>query len=213
MHAKPPDWDTLDSPSTYRVGRRWVWVSQREVRRGAIRTLRETILGTEARTILEVGCGEGVNLGLLAQSHPDEFGTRRWLGFDYSLTRTQRARTLLHDRLALPNVSVWNGDAKAISLRDGSVDLCFTAHVLEQMPYDWRTALSEMRRVATFVLLMEPIYELKSWVGKLHSRAYDYFRASIEDICAVGFDCLSVGSWPIHDRFNETTTVLLKVRR
>jgi len=207
---KAPDWNTLTKYSTYRVGRRWAWLPALAFRRGISRAVYDAVSLVDAHTVLEVGCGEGVNLGLLSRLYPGPFRERTWLGFDYSATRTRRAIALMTGHLRLDNVFVWNGDAKYTGLKPDVVDLCFTCHVMEQMPYYWRSALTEMRRISRFVLLAEPFYEHKSLVGKMHSKANDYFKASVAEVCGMGFKLLTVAPLTVQDRFNETTVVLLQ---
>lgn len=153
------------------------------------------------RRVLEVGCGNGVNLMLLAGRFPDVSFT----GAD--LTREgpraahdlQRAPELpramqayaplpLADATAFRRVGFVSADASRLPFPDGAFDLVVTILALEQMERVREAALREIARVAgRHTLMIEPFAELNEHGGRLHyAVARDYFRGRIADLPGYG---------------------------
>jgi SAM-dependent methyltransferase len=93
-------------------------------------------------TVLDMGCGAGTDL-LLAARHTGPSG--RAIGVD--MTESMVARTRVGAEAAgLSNVEVRLGDATALPLEDGSVDVLISNGVFNLVP-DKERALAEMFRV------------------------------------------------------------------
>jgi SAM-dependent methyltransferase len=92
-----------------------------------------------ARDVLELACGNGYNLVLLAERNPSV----RFVGVDLISSQVSRAREALAD-LALADARV--GDFQALAIGDGSQDCVF---VIESLCHatDLARALSEIARV------------------------------------------------------------------
>jgi demethylmenaquinone methyltransferase/2-methoxy-6-polyprenyl-1,4-benzoquinol methylase len=112
---------------------------------------------------LDVGCGPGASLEMLADAVGDE---GRVLGVDYSEGMTTRAR-----RRAVG--SVLRGDARRLPLASGSVDGAFASLALSATP-DVASAVAEVRRVLApdgrFVVVDGRLPD--GTVGRLLERAY-----------------------------------------
>ncbi|MGH0029323.1 MAG: class I SAM-dependent methyltransferase [Myxococcota bacterium] len=89
---------------------------------------------------LEVGCGRGVGLELVASV----FGAGSVDGFDLDPRMVAKARRRLSDGGVRANV--WVGDASAIAAGDGTYDAVFDFGIVHHVP-DWRRAVSEIHRV------------------------------------------------------------------
>lgn len=142
--------------------------------------------------VLEVGCGEGINLWLLQDKIVDR--SCKLAGFDYAFRSVRLARRHLQAK-----VEIFNGDARNIPLPDRSVDLAFTVHCLEQIPYDVDLAVREIARVAKEIVFIEPFGECQRGFGTLHHLSHDYARHLRARIRAAGcteveFRCLGLGS-------------------
>ncbi len=91
--------------------------------------------------VLEVGCGNGVSTGLLAQ----RFRPRRLVAFDFDPSMVERARRRLQQ--APGGVAeLTAADAARMPFPDGEFDAVFEAGVVHHVP-QWREALKEMGRV------------------------------------------------------------------
>ena len=88
-----------------------------------------------ALTVLDVGCGKGHLLGLLAQAHP----ASRLVGVDFSLAEL---------RAAAPPVRAWVAAARAqaLPLRDASVDAALS-HMALMLMNDARQVVQDIARV------------------------------------------------------------------
>lgn len=96
-------------------------------------------LAPDARDVLELACGNGFNLRLLAQRNPE----RRFTGVDLVAAQVRRARRAL---AGLPGAGAQVGDFQALALADGSQDCVFAVESLCHAT-DLPRALGEIARV------------------------------------------------------------------
>lgn len=157
------------------------------------------------RRVLEVGCGNGINLLSLAGAFPDIAFT----GVDLTEEGIRQARKAQSndrvldilaayspleqvDRGAIGRIAFRQGDASALPFEDGSFDLVMTILAVEQMEGIRASALSEIARVSGgHALMLEPFRDSNSHGFKrlyVHSR--DYFRGSIAELRGHGLDPL-----------------------
>ena len=153
--------------------------------------------------VLEVGCGNGINLLLLANSFPDIVFT----GIELTDSGNRVAQALqtkptLPDALsryapgeqadpqAFRRIDFRKGDATAMPFESNAFDLVFTVLSVEQMERVRDKALSEIARVSGgHVLNLEPFAEAnRSPWRRLHVFARDYFRGSVEDLPRYGLE-------------------------
>ena len=93
-------------------------------------------------TVVDIGCGAGTDL-LLAALHVGPAG--RAIGVDMTEAMRERARRGA-TAYGLPQVEVREGDATALPIDAGSVDVVISNGVLNLVP-DKRAAVAEIRRV------------------------------------------------------------------
>jgi SAM-dependent methyltransferase len=135
------------------------------------------------RSVLDFGCGWGANTILLRQEAPD---VEVW-SFDASPYRVLSARYNL-ERLKLGPYRLFVADGSRLPLPDGSVDLVFTMHVLEQMAEVLPAALAEIRRVARrFAVHVEPGTTFARWPHRLRVRRLGYPRDIVARSRALGW--------------------------
>jgi ubiquinone/menaquinone biosynthesis C-methylase UbiE len=154
---------------------------------GVIRTLKP-------RRVLEVGCGNGINLLLLANQFPDvsftgieltESGVRvaREVQAQEQLPAPLAAYAMgeQKDPTAFRRIDFQRGDATAMPFETGAFDLVYTVLSVEQMERVRDKALTEIARVSgNHVLNMEPFAEAnRTPLRRLHIFARDYFRGEI----------------------------------
>lgn len=92
--------------------------------------------------VLEVGCGVGAQLRILARRFP----AARFTGVDFSPEQIAHARVLLADELASGQVSLVEGSAYDLPFQPGTFDGVFLCWVLEHLS-DPPRAMRELARV------------------------------------------------------------------
>lgn len=172
--------------------RRLVWVTTgRSVGTAPIETFKrlslepilELMRAEGLRSVLDFGCGWGANTILLCQQAP---AAQVW-SFDASPYRVLSARYNL-ERLKLAPYRLFVADGSRLPLPDGSVDLVFTTHVLEQMAEVLPAALAEIHRVARrFAVHVEPGTRFARWPHRLRVRRLGYPRDIAERARTLGW--------------------------
>ena len=187
------------SPWEYR-GKRWLAADA-----GATRVrqllLQRVVERLRPRRVLEVGCGNGINLMLLSARFPDI----ELAGVDLTAEGI-RAATELQRREALPDgmadfapqpaaaptafrrIAFREGDAGDLPFADGSFDLVYTMLALEQMETLRDRALSQIARVTSgHALMIEPFAEVNAgfW-RRLNVFRRNYFRGAISGLPGYG---------------------------
>jgi len=179
------------------------------------------------RRVLEVGCGNGINLLLLAGRFPDVEFT------GVELTEEGRAAAVALQELAelpdemqayapepLEDVSAFRrirflqGSAAQLPFPDGDFDLVFTVLSLEQMESIRRQALSEVARVARrHTLMIEPFADVNDgfW-PRLNVVRRDYFRGRIIDLPGYGLHPVVVTDDFPQESFLKVCAVLSEKR-
>lgn len=198
-----------DLGTTFRKPEPWVYRRERLwADRAGTPRLRNVILGAvigslKPKRVLEVGCGNGINLLLLASQFPDVSFT----GVELTNAGNRVARELQNadalpgamagyaveagsDPSAFRRIDFQQGDATAMPFADGSFDLVYTVLSVEQMERVRHKALSEIARVSSdYVLNLEPFAEAnRSLLRRLHVFGRDYFRGSIHDLGRYGLE-------------------------
>jgi SAM-dependent methyltransferase len=179
------------------------------------------------KRVLEVGCGNGINLLLLAGRFPQT----EFTGVD--LTRegpaaAQRVQAQneilpphlqafaplpLHDPAAFKRVTFRTGDASALPFEAKSFDLVITSLALEQMERIRAQALNEIARVsAGHAFMIEPFREANATgIARRYVVARDYLRARIADLPKHGMQPLWATTDMPQEAFLKAAAVLAKV--
>jgi SAM-dependent methyltransferase len=138
------------------------------------------------RSILDFGCGWGVNTIILRQLFPE---LDIW-SFDYSPQRVLSTQFNLR-ALGLRPYRLFTADGSRLPLVDGAVDLVLSSHVLEQMAEVLPAALRETFRVARrFACHVEPTYRFARWPHRLRVRRLGYPRDVATAATAAGWRLL-----------------------
>jgi ubiquinone/menaquinone biosynthesis C-methylase UbiE len=186
----------------------------------------ETLAGALANR-LEVGCGNGINLILLAGRFPEI----RFAGVELTEAGHRAARALqeqgelpagmadyaplpLADPTAFRTIDFRQGNATRLPFEDGAFDLVITVLALEQMERVREQALGEIARVAgRHSLMIEPFRDVnQAFWPRLNVLRRDYFRGEIEDLARYGLEpVLALGDFP-QEAFLKTCAVLAEKR-
>jgi SAM-dependent methyltransferase len=211
----------------------WQWGNQLSLatNRGGTRVrqllLVRTIELLKPRRVLEVGCGNGINLLLLAGRFPET----EFTGIDLTQEgiaaahRVQQQNDLLppylqafaplslHDPAAFKRVTFQTGDAAALPFAEGSFDLVITVLALEQMERIRAQALNEIARVsAGHAFMIEPFREANATgITRRYVIARDYLRARIADLPDHGMQPLWATTDMPQEAFLRAAAVLAKV--
>src|ERR687892_2006027 len=179
------------------------------------------------RHVLEVGCGNGINLILLAGRFPKiaftgveltEAGHRaaRELQQQSDLPQALRdyAPLPLADTTAFRRIRFLQGNATSLPFEDGAFDLVITVLALEQMERVRAQALAEIARVAgRHTLMIEPFQDINNALWpRLNVLRRDYFRGRIADLGRCDLEpVLAFNDYP-QEIFLKTCAVLAEKR-
>jgi len=207
----------------------WEWHGRRMLAHGVGATrVRQLILirlieALRPRRVLEIGCGNGINLMLIAGRFPTvEFTGVELTRAGHAAARTLQQRERLPSRLtdfaplelgdptAFRAIEFQRGDATALALPDAGFDLVYTVLALEQMERRRDAALAEVARVsARHVFNVEPFRDVNEhgW-ERLNVLRRGYFQGRIRDLEDHGLEpALAFADFP-QERFLKTCAVL-----
>ena len=156
------------------------------------------------KTVLEIGCGNGINLMLLACRFPDIAFTGVELTAEGQAAAQsfQQAHAQLPEHLVafapqpLPDpagfrrVRFIQGSATDLPFESGAFDLAITVLALEQMEQIRARALGEIARVVrSHALMIEPFADVNDgfW-QRLNVDRRNYFRGRIDDLPGFGLN-------------------------
>ena len=155
------------------------------------------------KKVLEVGCGNGINLFSLAGHFPDVAFTGIDLtpaGID-AAKKVQAAAALppqladyipleMADPQAFKRIAFQQGSAAELPFADGEFDLVYTVLAVEQMERIRDAALAEIARVTRgHVLMLEPFRDANlKGVRRLYALSRNYFRGSIKGLGRFGLE-------------------------
>jgi SAM-dependent methyltransferase len=179
------------------------------------------------RRVLEVGCGNGINLILLAGRFP----AIAFTGVELTEAGHCAARELqkqpelppalrdyaplpLADTTAFRRIRFLQGNATSLPFEDGEFDLVITVLALEQMERVRAQALGEIARVAgRHTLMIEPFQDINTALWpRLNVLRRDYFRGRIADLGRCDLEpVLAFDDYP-QETFLKTCAVLAEKR-
>lgn len=138
--------------------------------------------------VLEVGCGNGTNLMVLARALGDRVRLR---GIDISQERLRRGCAYWGDRLSGVEM-VEDSATTLITQTDASADIVYSLHCLEQIPYAVDDCLKSMARVSReCVVFVEPVWEYANSTQKMYTLFGDQMRTLLPSIPLCGLEVVS----------------------
>ncbi len=173
-----------------RDGRRNKWLTYAEANSRylapVMREIEDLLRTRETVSVLEVGCGNCINLTQLCK----HFGARLKLhGIDISPGRLSVARKYFGEQLA--DVPIWvESIAEPTPEKElAKYDLVYSMHCLEQIPYAVVQALEGLwKRARSRVVMVEPVWEFARPVQKLKLVRSDYIRTLLPTVRYMGYN-------------------------
>ena len=178
------------------------------------------------KRVLEVGCGNGINLLLLAGRFPKVAFT----GIDLTTEGIAAAKALqqqallpdylqafaplsLSDPAAFKRIDFQTGDASALPFADKSFDLVITCLSLEQLERIRTKVFAEIARVsAGHAFMIEPFRDVNTQgMSRRYVVARDYLRAHIADLPGYGMTPLWATADMPQEAFLKACAVMAKV--
>ena len=206
----------------------WKWNTRKLALDGlAAARLRAPLLAAvidrlQPKKVLEVGCGNGINLLSLAGHFPDVAFT----GIDLTPAGIEAAKKVqaegalparlaeyipleMADPQAFKRIAFIQGSAADLPFADGEFDLVYTVLAVEQMERIRDQALAEIARVTRgHVLMLEPFRDANlKGVRRLYALSRNYFRGSIHGLERFGLEPV----WATDDFPQEAFLAVLKV--
>jgi SAM-dependent methyltransferase len=179
------------------------------------------------RRVLEVGCGLGIHLILLACRFPEiEFTGVELTAAGHRAARALQAEERLPQHLvafapepladptAFRRIDFRQGNATALDFPDGHFDLVYTVLALEQMERVRARALAEIARVTrAHYFGIEPFRDVndRGW-ERLYVLGRDYLRGRIADLARHGLVPRIASSDFPQERFLKACAVLAEKR-
>ena len=160
--------------------------------------LAEVFHKLDCHSILEVGSGRGSNILALAALDSEwqltglELSKNGYLNsLDLVKNPPPEIIGVTHKNINPERIKFIQGNALKIPFPDNSFDVVFTVLALEQMAYDYKEVLIEVKRVAKrYCVFIEPFSEANNLNGNLHLKKVDYFRYSYKNFEKLGFKIL-----------------------
>lgn len=178
----------------------------------------------QPETVLEAGCGNGVNIFPLAVMNGD---VKRWEGLELTDAGVAAANKFLADppediswiarlpydeikrRIGRADITFTKGDMTALPYPDNSFDCIFTCMAIEQAPRASQAIFKEIYRVTRkYAFFYEGFREVNSAVQRLNRRRKDYFTGSIDEATAAGFTIVAFRELPI-DKITQQDGLLI----
>jgi len=178
-------------------------------------------------SVLEVGCGNGVNILALATLNPD---VRKWEGLDFAPEGIKAARRYISEppkdlawiaglrqetvsaKLMNASIKFSTGDMTKLPYENNSFDLVFTSLAVEQLRHkDALQAFRELHRVTKkYAFFYEGFRECNSILQILNRKRKGLFRWSIGDATRAGFKIISFQELPINKIIHQDGLLVCK---
>jgi ubiquinone/menaquinone biosynthesis C-methylase UbiE len=187
----------------------WRWNDKKLALNGmAAARLRAPLLAAvidrlKPKTVIEIGCGNGINLLSLAGHFPEiaftgidpdataiEYATKAQSGNELPLQLADYIPLEMGDPKAFKRIIFQQGRADFLPFKDAEFDLVFTVLAVEQMERIRDQALAEIARVTRgHVLMLEPFRDANSkGMRRLYALSRNYFRGSINGLSRFGLE-------------------------
>jgi ubiquinone/menaquinone biosynthesis C-methylase UbiE len=187
--------------------------------------LEHALTGLKPRKVLEVGCGNGINLHLLSS----RFMRTEFTGLEATAEGCMAAQRLvdagkLTEELrsfspfdisaddSVGRLQIVQGSGGNLPFPDRSFDVVMTSLALEQMEELRERALSEVARVCShYVVMLEPFRDVNgNGIRRAYVKAYDYFQGSIAELSRYGLQVIATTTDMPHKAWLGTAVVVAR---
>lgn len=190
-----------------------VWMSSAIIRDNYLKYLFKevgTLLSNKKPIkILEVGCGNGINLVNLKERYGKKI---KLYGIDISNERIIIGKKYFGDKLK--GVKLFQKSiTEDTNWKDNNFDLVFSMHTLEQIPHNCSVALKEIYRLAKKkIILIEPVFENGNPAQKLYLINSDINRILLKSIRDLHYKIQKKFSLDIQSSggFNQSSLIVIK---
>ena len=147
--------------------------------------IRSQIKNKSIKSVLEVGCGIGLNIFPLAKDFPEV----KFTGIDISSTGITICKEKLASLNEYKNISFFEENAKNLTFTSNSFDLTYTVLALEQMNQIKTQVIENIRRITSKkIVFIEPFKNVnKNLFNKIHMKNSDYLDLSYNDLDITGY--------------------------
>ena len=166
----------------------------------------EILKSKEKAVVLEVGCGNCINIFEIIQKYGDRVEIH---GVDIAENRISVGRGYFKDGLA-------NAKLKAASItektdfEDGKFDLVYSVFCIEQIAYETKAAVDEMYRIScSKILMLEPVFENGSLMQKIYLVWSDHTRILLKSIRELNLPLVKNEVLPMQFNPSNQSTMLL----
>jgi ubiquinone/menaquinone biosynthesis C-methylase UbiE len=137
------------------------------------------LLRKDKARILEIGCGNCINIFEIIRKYGDRVEVH---GLDISDNRIKVAQNYFKSGLDKAHLSVASITERT-SFVDNQFDLVYSMFCLEQIAYDAKAALREMYRICSWrMIMLEPVFENGTPIQKLYLIVADHTRILLKSI-------------------------------
>jgi SAM-dependent methyltransferase len=157
--------------------------------------------------VLEIGCGNCINLMLLKQRYQDRLDLA---GMDISGQRIAVAKEVLGPKLDGVYFEVRSATDPVPPAEENQYDLVFSMHCLEQIPFGILQAVQGMyARTRQRVVMLEPVFEFARPSQKLFLIYSDFVRTLLPTVKYLGYKILRAEPLPIESSLKNQSSIIV----
>jgi SAM-dependent methyltransferase len=157
--------------------------------------------------ILEVGCGNCINLVLLKQRYGDRI---ELTGHDISERRIAVAKEFFGDKLDGITFAVKSATDAVPAEEESQFDFVFSMHCLEQIPFGVLPAVQGMyKRTRSRVVMIEPVFDFARPTQKLFLIYSDYTRTLLPTVRYLGYKILRAEPLNIESSLKNQSSIIV----
>jgi ubiquinone/menaquinone biosynthesis C-methylase UbiE len=157
--------------------------------------------------ILEVGCGNCINLVFLKQRYGDRI---ELTGHDISERRIAVAKEFFGAELDGISFEVKSATDPVLPEESAQFDLVFSMHCLEQIPFGILAAVQGMyARARSRVVMIEPVFDFARPAQKLFLIYSDYTRTLLPTVRYLGYKILRAEPLNIESSLKNQSSIIV----